>query len=294
MIIINKRSRVVFISILLLPSILLVGAFIIYPLLNGLRLSFTNASPLRANERWVSTRNFAKLLADNDFWEIVFNSVLIIGVSIFVALVIGFLFALMLNSRLRGTGVFRGAVFQVWIVPWIAVTILWGWLFNSDFGIVNFTLQNLGFLKQPVNWLADPTLAQIVVILAFGWRTIPFMMVVSLAALEGIPEELLEAAAIDGASYLKRLHFITLPLVRNVMLTAGLLQAVRMFQEITLPWVLTQGGPVNATTTLSLYTYKLAFQRWDFGLASAVGTLWLLFITLFALVYMRMLVAPER
>jgi multiple sugar transport system permease protein len=262
--------------------------------LNGLRLSFTNASPIRANERWVGLRNFSKLLTNNDFWEIVFNSVLIVGVSIIIALVIGFLFALMLNSKLRGTGLFRTAVFQVWIVPWIAVTILWGWLFNADFGIVNFTLQNLGLLEEPLNWLADPTLAQIVVILGFGWRTVPFMMVVSLAALEGIPEELLEAAAIDGATYLKRLYFVIIPLVRNVMLTVGLLQAVRMFQEITLLWVLTQGGPVNATTTLSLYTFKLAFQRWDFGMASAVGTLWLLFITLFALVYMRMLVAPAR
>ena len=292
--IINRRSRAAFISVLLLPSILLVGAFIIYPLLNGLRLSFTNASPIRANERWIGLRNFNKLLADSDFWEIVFNSVLIVGVGIIIALVIGFLFALVLNSKLRGTGLFRTAVFQVWIVPWIAVTILWGWLFNADFGIVNFTLQNLGFLQEPLNWLANPTRAQIVVILAFGWRTIPFMMVVSLAALEGIPEELLEAAAIDGASYLKRLYFVTIPLVRNVMLTVGLLQGVRMFQEITLLWVLTQGGPVNATTTLSLYTFKLAFQRWDFGLASAVGTLWLLFITLFALLYMRLLVAPER
>jgi len=292
--IINRRSRAAFISVLLLPSMLLVGAFILYPLLNGLRLSFTNASPIRANERWVGLRNFSKLLTDNDFWEIVFNSVLIVGVSIIIALIIGFLFALMLNSKLRGTGLFRTAVFQVWIVPWIAVTILWGWLFNADFGIVNFTLQNLGLLEEPLNWLADPTLAQIVVILGFGWRTVPFMMVVSLAALEGIPEELLEAAAIDGASYLKRLYFVIIPLVRNVMLTVGLLQAVRMFQEITLLWVLTQGGPVNATTTLSLYTFKLAFQRWDFGMASAVGTLWLLFITLFALVYMRMLVAPAR
>lgn len=292
--IINRRSRAAFISVLLLPSVLLVGAFIIYPLLNGLRLSFTNASPIRANERWVGLRNFDKLLTDNDFWEIVFNSALIVGVSIIIALIIGFFFALMLNSKLRGTGMFRTAVFQVWIVPWIAVTILWGWLFNADFGIVNFTLQNLGLLEEPVNWLADPTLAQIVVILGFGWRTVPFMMVVSLAALEGIPEELLEAAAIDGASYLKRLYFVIIPLVRNVMLTVGLLQAVRMFQEITLLWVLTQGGPVNATTTLSLYTFKLAFQRWDFGMASAVGTLWLIFITLFALVYMRMLVAPAR
>ncbi len=292
--ILNKRNRAGFISVLLLPSLLLVGTFVIFPLINGLRLSFTNASPMRANRRWIGLDNFERLLTDSDFWEVVFNSILIVGISILLATLVGFVLALMLNTKLRGVGLFRGAVFQVWIVPWIAVTILWGWLFNADFGIVNYTLQWLGLLDEPLNWLATPRLAQIVVILGFAWRTVPFMMVVSLAALEGVPEELLEAAAIDGASYVNRLFYVMIPLVRNVMLTVGLLQAVRMFQEITLLWVLTQGGPVNATTTLSLFTYKLAFQRWEFGLASAVGALWLLMIIAFAFFYMRLLVQPER
>jgi multiple sugar transport system permease protein len=293
-VIINRRSRTIFVGTLLLPSILLVGAFVIYPLLNGLRLSFTNSSPIRPNERWVGLRNYERLLVDSAFWEVVFNSILIVGTAIVAALVIGFVFALMLNTGLRGTGFFRSAVFQVWIVPWITVTILWGWLFSADYGIVNYTLVSLGVIDRPANWLATPSLAQLVVILGFAWRTVPFMMVTSLAALQGIPEELLEAAAIDGASYFKRLLFVMIPLVRNVLLTVGLLQAVRMFQEITLLWVLTQGGPVNATTTLSLFTYKLAFQRWEFGIASAVGALWLLMLTIFALFYLRLFVQPEE
>ena len=140
-------------------------------------------------------------------------------------------------------GLFRTAVFQVWLVPWIAVAILWGWIFNSDYGIVNFVLIEVGVLAHPQKWLADPLLAQLVIISAFTWRQIPFMMVVALAALQGIPGEVIEAAAIDGAGYARQLVHIVLPLVRNVMTVVALLQAVRLFQEITLPWVLTQGRP---------------------------------------------------
>ncbi|MFO7320375.1 MAG: sugar ABC transporter permease [Chloroflexota bacterium] len=292
--ILNKRARFVFVSFLLLPSVLLVAVFIIYPLANGVRLSFTNASPLRPLTRYIGLENYIKLLSDSTFWEVLYNSVLIIGVSTALSLVVGFLLALALNTGLRGTWVFRTAIFQVWVVPWIAATILWGWLFNSEYGIINYTLQQTGLTAEPLSWLARPALAQLVMILGFVWRTIPFMMVVSLAALQGIPQELLEAAAIDGASYLKRLRFVTIPLVRNVLLTVGLLQAVRMFQEITMPWVLTQGGPVNATTTLSLHAYKLAFQRWEFGLSSAVGTLWLVFLLVFAVIYMKLLVRERE
>ncbi len=146
---------------------------------------------------------------------------------------------------------------------------------------------DFGLLAHTRNWLASDLSAQLVIALGFAWRMIPFMMVVSLAALQSIPIEALEAASIDGATYLARLRFVVLPLIRNLLMIIGLLQAVKLFQEITLPWVLTQGGPGNATTTLSLYVYKLAFQRWNFGLASAVGTLWLLIVMVFALLYLR-------
>ena len=284
------RGRVFLLGVLMAPATLLVGVLIVYPLVNGVRLGFTNASPLRFDQRWVGLDNYVNLLTDITFWEVLYNSLLIIGSSTILALGVGFVLALALNTGLRATRLFRTAIFQIWIVPWIAVTILWGWLFNVDYGLVNYLARSLGLIDDPVAWLARPVTAQLVVIAGFVWRTIPFMMVVSLAALQSVPEELLEAAEVDGATYLTRLRHIILPLLRNVLVVVGLLQGVRMFQEITMPWVLTQGGPINATTTLSLYAYKMAFQRWEFGLASAVGTLWLAFLVVFAALYLRLFV----
>jgi multiple sugar transport system permease protein len=279
--------------ILFAPAVLLVGAFMLYPLLNGVRLSFTNASPLRPRADWVGFENYEDLLTDPRFWEIIVNSFAIIGASIAISTVAGFAIALLLNTGLRGVRLFRTGVFQVWIVPWITVAILWGWLFNADYGIVNYVRADLGVIAEKKKWLSEPLLAQSVIVADFSWRLIPFMMVVSLAAIQGVPRELLEAAAIDGAGWMRQLRSVVLPLVRNVLLSVALLQVVKLFQEITLPWILTQGGPVNATTTLALYTYKLAFQQWDFGLASAAGVLWLAFLVLFAVGYMRLLVAPR-
>lgn len=273
--------------LLVVPGILITGVFVLYPLLNGIRLSFTNASPLRPVMRYVGLRNYETLFHDAGFYGIVWNSFFIVGTAVVLSLIAGFGMALLLNQRLRGTRFFRTAIFQIWVVPWISVAILWGWIFNADYGIVNFILMDIGVLAHPRNWLAGNVSAQFIIILGFAWRMIPFMMVVSLAGLQSIPTEVLEAASIDGADFFVRLRFIILPLLRNILLIVGLLQAVKLFQEITLPWVLTQGGPANATTTLSLYVYKLAFQSWNFGLASAVGTVWLVIVLLFAVFYLR-------
>jgi multiple sugar transport system permease protein len=284
------RRNPLMLALLFAPGLLVSATFLLYPLLNGIRLSFTNASPLRPIERFVGLANYKHLLGDPAFWGVVANSFVIVGFAIVISMVVGFALALLLNQGLRGTWFFRVAVFQIWVVPWISVAILWGWVFNADYGIVNFVLLKLHLIDHNLNWFADKYLARLVIILGFAWRMIPFMMVVSLAALQSISREILDAAAVDGATWWQRLRDITLPLLKNILFIIGLLQGVKLFQEITLPWVLTQGGPVNATTTLSLYTYKLAFQRWDFGLASTVGTVWLCVLLVFALVYLRFVV----
>jgi multiple sugar transport system permease protein len=115
------------------------------------------------------------------------------------------------------------------------------------------------------------------------------MMVVSLAALQSIPKEIMEAASIDGAGFFRRVVYIIIPLMRNILMVLALVQAVRLIQDMTLPWVLTHGGPINSTMTISMYTFKLAFDSWDFGLASAVGTLWLFVLILLAAISMRTL-----
>ena len=259
---------------LMTPALAIAGALMVYPFVNGLGMAFTDASPREAVWHWVGTENFDYVLADRTFWEVLTNSVVIVGLSVAIAAVAGMLLALLFNEGLAGTRIYRSLIFQGWIVPWITIAVLWGWLFNFDHGIVNHILLTLGAVEQRLNWLAGPVLAKTVVISGFVWRIVPFMMVMALAALQSVPTELHEAARIDGASYLQRLRFVTFPLVRNVLAVAALLQSVRLFQELTLPLVTTQGGPINATTTLSLYTYKLAFQQWDFGLAAAVGSIW--------------------
>ena len=279
-------------AVLFAPGLTVTAVFLLWPLVNGVRLSLTNASPLRPVERFVGLGNYAYLIEDPVFWEIVGNTFLIVSAAITLSLLAGFGLALLLNQGLRGTAFFRTGVFMIWVVPWISVAILWGWVFNADYGVLNYMLRAVGVIDGNVNWFADANLARLVIILGFAWRMIPFMMVVSLAALQSIPKDILEAAAVDGAGYWTRLGDVILPLLRNILFIIALLQGIKLFQEITLPWVLTQGGPVNATTTLSLYAYKLAFQRWDFGLASAVGTLWLLFLTAFALVYLWLFRRP--
>jgi ABC-type sugar transport system permease subunit len=113
-------------------------------------------------------------------------------------------------------------------------------------------------------------------------------MVVSLAAIRSVPRDILDASSIDGADYFRRVFFVIIPLLRNIILTMALLQAVRFFQEMTMPFILTEGGPGNATMVLSMYTYKLAFTYWDFGLASTVGTVWLVFLVIFGFIYVRL------
>jgi multiple sugar transport system permease protein len=269
------------------PAILLSAALVLYPLLNGIRLSFTNASPLSKRLRYVGFDNFTRLLTSEDFWTAVANSIGLVAVSVGLALVLGYLIALLCDAGIRAVSAFRTAVFLVWVVPWISVAILWGWLFDANYGLINAILQSLGIISAPVNFLADAFLARMMLVVAFVWRMAPFMMIVSIAALRGVPKELREAAAIDGAGYWRQQASVVLPLVRPALATVTLLQIVKLMQEMTLPWVLTKGGPVDATTVLSLYTYKLAFQRWDFGLASAAGTLWLVLVGGFCFIAVR-------
>jgi multiple sugar transport system permease protein len=269
------------------PALLLSAALVLYPLLNGVRLAFTNASPLSRRVRYVGLDNFTRLITDDGFRTAVLNSIGLVTVSVGIAVAVGYLIALLCDAMVRGVTLFRTAVFLVWVVPWISVAILWGWLFDANYGLINAILQNLGLIHGPVNFLADPWLARMMLVVAYVWRMTPFMMIISVAALRGVPRELREAASIDGAAYWQQQAAIVFPLVRPTLVTVAVLDVIRLMQEMTLPWVLTQGGPVNATEVLSLYTYKLAFERWDFGLASASGVLWLVMIAIFAFVATR-------
>lgn len=285
----SVRRHPVFFIFLFSPAIVLVGSLLVYPIINGLWLAFTDATPLRPDTRFVGLENFVYLLGDPRFLDVLGNTVYICGVSTILCTIFGLILALLLDSGIKYVGFFRAAVFQAWVVPWIVIAILWGWIFNDEWGIVNDFLRRLGLIQGKMPWLFDVDLAPWVVILAYSWRAIPFVMVVALAGLQGISRDVLEAAQVDGASYPNRLRHILLPLLQNIVLVAALLEAVRFLQEVTIPLVLTQGGPIGSTNVLSLFTYKAAFSEWDFGLASAAGTVWLIFVIVLSAIYSRLL-----
>ena len=290
-----KRDWPLFLA-LILPAVLIVGTLIIYPVANGVYMSFTDASPLRQQApAFVGFENYAFLLTDEVFYASVFNTSYIVFISSALALLIGFMMALLLHFGIkRGATFLRSLVFQIWVIPWICITLLWSWLFNTDYGLVNSLMTFSGLTSENPELLFNTTGAKWVVIAGFTWRSIPFLMVIALAGLQSISKEVLEASELDGARFFSRLRHIIVPMVQNVLLVALLLDAVRFFQEMTLPLVLTQGGPQNATMVLSLFTYKLAFENWDFALASTAGTLWLLFLMLIAWLLLKFGIKKEN
>ena len=238
--------------------------------------------------QYVGLENYEYLLEDEVYYASVFNTSYIVFVSSALAVIFGFLTALLLHFGVKRLApLFRALVFQVWVFPWICITILWGWIFNKDYGLINYLLTASGITESNVDILFNETGAQWAMIAGFTWRSIPFLMVIALAGLQAISSEILEASELDGARFGSRVRQIILPMIRNVLMVALLLDAVRFFQEMTLPLVLTQGGPVNATMVLSLFTYQLAFENWDFALASTAGTLWLVFLLFVAWLLLR-------
>jgi multiple sugar transport system permease protein len=283
-----RKSRLFYFA-LIAPAFGISALLIFYPLINGIRLSFTNSSPFQQVEQFIGLENYQYMVTDPLFWTMLKNTFFIVFTSTTIGAVAGYLLALLLNSGIRGLSFFRAAIFQVWVVPWIVVSILWGWLFSSfDFGIVNYLLEAFGFIDEPQNFLFNSRFSQWAVILAYAWRMIPFMMVISLAALQQVPTEVVEAAKIDGASYIRIQTAIVLPILRNILLVMYLLQIVKSLQELTMVFTLTGGGPVNSTMVISLYTYKTAFETWDFGLASAIGVIWLIGAVIFSFWFMRL------
>ncbi len=253
-------------------------------------MSFTDASPLRPNSKFVGLENYRYLFKDDVYWQVLGNTLLIIGLATILAMVISIGLALLLNNAIRFSGLYRSLIFQTWVVPWIVIAILWGWIFNTDYGLVNGTLAQYGLIEKQIDWLFTGRYAQWAIILCFAWRSIPFLMVIMLAALQGVSSEVLDAAEVDGARYWQKTFKVTLPLIQNISLAAALMQGVRMFQEMTLPFVLTEGGPMNSTMVLSMYSYNLAFDSWDFALAATVGSLWLVMLVLFGAFYLKTVV----
>ncbi len=269
--------------VLLTPALAAILLFFALPVLAGLVLSLTDfdlyavADPGAA--RWVGAGNYASLLADALFWKALGNTLLLVGLGVPLTLVLALGGALLVHARLaRLRGIWRTAFFAPVVTTLVAVSVVWRYLYHPRYGLLDQFLAHLG-LPAP-DWLGDPRWAMPAITLLAVWRTFGYCLVIFVAGLAAIPETLYEAARIDGASWWQRFRHVTLPLLAPTTIFVGVLTSVGFFQVFAEPYVMTRGGPLNATTTISLLMYQQGFRWWSMGRASAIA--FILFVLILA------------
>jgi multiple sugar transport system permease protein len=276
----SKRTRRTFVTGILFISPWIIGflVFTLYPMVFSLYTSFT-IHHIRAPSQWVGLTNYANMLQDERLWKALLNTVYMVVLAVPLTIMCAFLLAVLLNMKVRGQSVYRVVYFLPAIVPVVATTILWLWIFNTKNGILNTLLGTIG-IKGPA-WLSDPTWSKpaLVILGLWGMGT---TIVIYLSGLQDVPKSLLEAAELDGASWWQRLRHVTIPMVSPITVFVLILGVIGMFQYFTQAYIFAQSGargmgaPLDSTLFYSVYLYERAFLRLKFGYASAMA--WLLFV----------------
>jgi multiple sugar transport system permease protein len=269
------------------PTILVFCAVIVYPLVSAVYLSlFSIYTPTMEGE-WVGLANFQELLAKGEFWRSLANTLLWTVGTLTLQLLFGVLVALMLHQNMLFRSVARSLVLFPYFLSTVVAVLVWRWLFNDLYGIVNHMLMWSGIIDMPVDWLGRMPNAMLSLIFVGAWKYFPFVVIAVLARLQTIPEELYEAATIDGAGPIARFFDVTLPQLKSVLVVIVLLRAIWDFKEFDLIYLLTGGGPIIDTQTLSLMVYKEAFALNRMGVASATAVLMMLVMLTFMIIYLR-------
>jgi multiple sugar transport system permease protein len=266
------------------PALFVIAVFFFVPVLAALALSLTDfdlyaLADLR-NLRLVGLQNYTRLLATPLFWQALGNTVYFVVAGVPLSIAASFGAALLLHSRLvRFQGFFRTALFAPVVTTLVAVAVIWRYLFDTRYGWLNYALSGVGI--GPIDWLGDPRWAMPAIIVFAVWKSFGYNMIILLAGLQSIPDELYEAARIDGASWWRQFRDVTLPLLAPIVVMVSILTIAGYFQLFAEPYVMTQGGPLQSTVSVLYFMYEEGFKWWNLGSASAVA--FVLFLLIFAL-----------
>lgn len=257
---------------MLLPAGLLLLLVIGLPALRVAQMSFQELE-LAGDVTLRSTglANHVRLWQDERFRDSLRTTILFSGIAVTLETLLGTAFAFLLNERFRGRGLARTIMMIPWALPTAVMALAWAWIFNDAFGVLNDLLGRLGLVPHPVAWLGETSTVLGALVLADVWKTTPFVAIVVLAGLQGLPEGVIEAARVDGLTSFQRLRHVVLPLLAPSIVVAVVFRAVQSYAAFDLPYVMTGGGPAGATETVSLYAYNTYFRYLDFGYASAMA-----------------------
>ena len=285
---VRYRSDQRFVLGAMAPAWLFLAVLIGYPLFKVLSDAFNFVNLINPSvSGFAGVTNFTEVTHDDHFGEAVRHTLVWTVGSVAGEYLIGLGSALLLNRKVRGQGIFRVLTFIPWLVPIIVAGMTWSWMLNPDFGIINSLLVRTGIINQPINFLGNASWAMPTVIFINIWRSFPFYTISFLAALQAIPQDLYEAAAIDGSTGWRRFRYVTFPELRSVSLIIVFIHIIWTAVNFDFIWVLTQGGPNYATITLPILIYRYAMQQFNVGEASALSTMMLIGTSLVFVLYYR-------
>ncbi|MCA0970585.1 sugar ABC transporter permease [Halobacillus litoralis] len=267
----------------LLPGCVILGAFIFYPMIQAIWLSFTDYNMIQQNPNFVGVANYKELFADELFWKVLGQTLLYLIIVVPALVFLPIFLAILVNQQLKGITFFRSIYYLPVVTSMVVVGIAWKWMY-ADQGVLNFILQSLGIVDDPVHWLTSTSTSLFAIMAVTVWKGLGYYMVIYLAGLQAIPSNLYEAADIDGASKWKQIIHITIPLLMPSIMIVTIMSsisAMKVFEEI---YVMTQGGPLNSSMTLVYYIYNQAFDSLEMGYASAAGVILFIVTLMFSIV----------
>ncbi len=280
---------------MLVPSLIMMLLVSLYPLLDSIQMSFTNKNILKPNSvAFVGLSNFRKILTDPEFFDTIRVSLIYAFSCAFASFIIGLGIASLLNKKIKGRAVFRALLLIPWAIPTVVAASNWSYLLNDQYGLINTWLMQWHLIDSPILFLANTKLALLTVILVGTWKSYPFMALSLLAGMQSIDGSIYESAQIDGASGSQAFRYITLPSLKQISLVVTTLMFIWGFNNFDITFLMTQGGPLNATRSLAIYTYNLAFFRGRMGYSAAISILTFAIMIGFYSVYQRALHMEER
>jgi multiple sugar transport system permease protein len=275
------------------PLVLWLVITIAIPLIYAVYVGFTDAGIIGTEADFIGFENYATVLGDAEFRSAFGKSLIWAVGGAVVQTVLAFATALALNQAFLGRRFARTWIILSWIIPTIVIAILWRWMLNASYGVVNFFVTTLGISETPIDFLGSPKWALPTVIMINAWLWFPFLALLILAGLQSIPGELYEAARVDGANATQRFFSITMPQLQPVLYVVGLIGTLWAFNIFDVIWLLTQGGPSGATQTLPVMIYDRAFNGFAMGEASAISVLLCVFLLIFSVLYIMFVPAGE-
>jgi len=267
----------------LAPTLLILAVVTLYPLFYVFWLSLHRRLLIFDISKFIGLENYGFLLSDDRFWNALYNTVYFTAVSVFLELILGLAMAMLLNRGFKGKGLMRSIILVPWIIPTVVSAKMWEWMYNPDFGILNY------LLRANINWLGSPFWALNAAVFVDVWKTTPFVVLLLVARLQTIPVDLYQAARVDGASNWYIFRRITLPLLTPMILIVLIFRTLDAFRVFDVIYVLTGGGPGNTTETLSIYAYKTLFQTLQFGYGSALAVTVFICVAITTIFYVKLL-----